>query len=295
MVFNHCEVLFLYEDVFKNVVNSSMLFLQAIYNVTVVHEGNELRYAELCAQWNQYCYDNEILRLATSMPQIESGEQKMTYPFFFDPATFEGYVLPIFFGGSVLDSDEEYGKYVKSVEAIGLSYFLDLSEDWLNKVGDQWEEQFLIDVQKFAPEFYPDLKIGMFVSNTPAWEMENSKLSVQYILIANVGLMVIFSFIASAMSDSVRSKPWIGFSGMVSAVMAMMAGFGFCCYIGVEWITLNLAAPFLLFGIGFDDTFVMLSAWRRTSGQYSVPERMGKTYADAGMSITYTSLTNIFR
>ena len=114
-----------------------MLFLQAIYNVTVVHEGNELRYAELCAQWNQYCYDNEILRLATSMPQIESGEQKMTYPFFFDPATFEGYVLPMFFGGSVLDSDEEYGEYVKSVEAIGLSYFLDLSEDWLNKVGDQ--------------------------------------------------------------------------------------------------------------------------------------------------------------
>ena len=261
--------------------------------MTVVHEGNELRYAELCAQWNQYCYDNEILRLATSMPQIESGQEKMTYPLFFDPLTFEPYLLPIFFGGTVLDADEIT---VKSVEAIGLSYFLDLSEDWLHQVGDQWERQFLKDVQRFAPEFYPDLKIGMFVSNTPAWEMEHSKLSVTYILIYNVAMMVVFSFIAPSMKDSVRSKPWIGFSGMVSAVMAMMAGFGFCGYIGVEWITLNLAAPFLLFGIGFDDTFVMLSAWRRTSGrQLSVPERMGKTYADAGMSITYTSFTNIGR
>lgn len=268
-------------------------FLQAIYNVTVVHEGNELRYAELCAQWNQYCYDNEILRLATSMPQIESGQEKMTYPLFFDPLTFEPYLLPVFFGGTVLDADEIT---VKSVEAIGLSYFLDLSEDWLHQVGDQWERQFLKDVQRFAPDLYPDLKIGMFVSNTPAWEMEHSKLSVTYILIYNVAMMVVFSFIAPSMKDSVRSKPWIGFSGMVSAVMAMMAGFGFCGYIGVEWITLNLAAPFLLFGIGFDDTFVMLSAWRRTSGrQLSVPERMGKTYADAGMSITYTSFTNIGR
>ena len=268
------------------------LFLQVIYNVTVVHEGNELRYAELCAQWNQYCYDNEILRLATVMPQIESGEEKMTYPLFFDPSTFEAYILPVFFGGTKLNEDQVT---VKSVEAIGLAYFLDLSEEWLHQVGDEWERHFLMDVDKFQEEYYPDLKIGMFVSNTPAWEMEHSKLSVTYILVFNVGLMVIFSFIAAAMNDTVRSKPWIGFSGMISAVMAMMAGFGFCCYIQVEWITLNLAAPFLLFGIGFDDTFVMLSAWRRSSGQLSVPERMGKTYADAGMSITFTSLTNICR
>ena len=77
--------------------------------------------------------------------------------------------------------------------------------------------------------------------------------------------------------------------------LSFLAGFGFCCYIGVEWISLNLAAPFLLFGIGFDDTFVVLSAWRRSQSHLSVPERMGKTYADAGVSITFTSLTNICR
>ena len=79
---------------------------QVIYNVTVVHEGAELKYAQLCAQWNQYCYDNEILRMAGLMPDIESGDVKITYPVFFDPYSFETYALSIFFGGTVLNDDE---------------------------------------------------------------------------------------------------------------------------------------------------------------------------------------------
>ncbi|GBM74894.1 Patched domain-containing protein 3 [Araneus ventricosus] len=41
-----------------------------------------------------------------------------------------------------------------------------------------------------------------------------------------------------------------------------------------------------------DDTFVLLAAWRRTDDRLSVPERLAHTYADAGVSITITSLTN---
>jgi len=44
-----------------------------------------------------------------------------------------------------------------------------------------------------------------------------------------------------------------------------VAGFGFCCYLQVKFISLNMAAPFLLLGIGLDDTYVLLSSWRRLS------------------------------
>ena len=44
-------------------------------------------------------------------------------------------------------------------------------------------------------------------------------------------------------------------------------------FLQVEFIALNLAAPFLLLGIGVDDTFVMLSAWRRSPTHATVPER----------------------
>lgn len=46
-------------------------------------------------------------------------------------------------------------------------------------------------------------------------------------------------------------------------------------------------------GIGIDDTFVMLAAWRRTPVTMSVPERMGHTMSDAAVSITITSVTDM--
>lgn len=116
----------------------------------------------------------------------------------------------------------------------------------------------------------------MFVSNTPAWEMEKSRLSINHILIFNVVVMVLFTLVASLMSDAAKSKPLIGFSGLLSAALATIGAFGFCCYVGIEFISLNMAAPFLLLGIGIDDTFVLLSSWRRTSVHSSVPERMGR-------------------
>lgn len=46
-------------------------------------------------------------------------------------------------------------------------------------------------------------------------------------------------------------------------------------------------------GIGIDDTFVMLAAWRRTRIQDSVSERLAQTYSEAAVSITITSLTDM--
>ena len=149
--------------------NNFCLIFQVIYNVTVEHEGQKLDYTMLCALWNNQCFENEILHLSQFMPEIESQEMKVVYPVTYDPLSFYPYFLDLFFGGIQLNSDEVT---VHSVEAIGLSYFLDVSEDWRGTVGDMWEKQFLDDVKHFGPLYYPDLVVGMFVSNTPAWEME---------------------------------------------------------------------------------------------------------------------------
>ena len=49
------------------------------------------------------------------------------------------------------------------VKAVSLSYFLDVSEDWKNLVGDDWEKQFLEDVEKFADLYYPDLEVNTII------------------------------------------------------------------------------------------------------------------------------------
>ena len=49
----------------------------------------------------------------------------------------------------------------------------------------------------------------------------------------------------------------------------------------------------IFLGIGIDDTFVMLGAWRRTSVHSSVPDRMSEAFTDAAVSITITSITDM--
>lgn len=48
------------------------------------------------------------------------------------------------------------------------------------------------------------------------------------------------------MGDQVRSKPWLGLLGNISAIMATCAAFGLSMYLGIEFIGINLAAPFLM-------------------------------------------------
>jgi patched domain-containing protein len=50
------------------------------------------------------------------------------------------------------------------------------------------------------------------------------------------------------MGDTVRSKPWLGLLGNISAVMATAAAFGLAMYLRVDFIGINLAAPFLMIG-----------------------------------------------
>lgn len=50
------------------------------------------------------------------------------------------------------------------------------------------------------------------------------------------------------MFDWVRSKPWLGLLGNISAAMATLCAFGLCMYAGVDFIGINLAAPFLMIG-----------------------------------------------
>jgi hypothetical protein len=75
-----------------------------------------------------------------------------------------------------------------------------------------------------------------------------------------------------------------GLLGVVSAILASFAAFGLCMYIGVDFIGINLAAPFLMLGIGIDDTFVILAAWRLTSVHDPVPLRMATAYREAAVS-----------
>jgi predicted RND superfamily exporter protein len=63
-----------------------------------------------------------------------------------------------------------------------------------------------------------------------------------------------------------------------SFIFTLKGAWGLLAYCGYSWQAINLASVFLLLGVGLDDTFVMLSAWRHTDSNAGVEERMRECY-----------------
>ena len=60
-----------------------------------------------------------------------------------------------------------------------------------------------------------------------------------------------------------------------------------------EFLPIVTVVPFLIIAIGVDDVFIFLHSWSRTDKSLTTKERVGEMLADAGPSITITSLTNL--
>ena len=252
-----------------------------------------LSYSQLCAiALTGGCFANEILELGPYIPEVEARELNLTYPIWLSPDTFRAYPFPMYLGGFALSEDEEYSNIIEGVEAVSLFYFLDTSEEWMVRRGSRWEAAFLASVQA-AEAVLPSLRIYRFTSLTLEQELEENTNSVIPYFALNIGIMVVFCILTCMMTDWVKSKPLLGLLGVLSAILASVTAFGLVMYLGMDFIGINLAAPFLMLGIGIDDTFVLLAAWRRTSVHDDVPTRMGHAYREAAVSITITSVTDM--
>ena len=261
---------------------------QIVQNVSITWEDVNYSYEQLCARnSNDQCWPNEILEIGAFMNSIETGELNLTVPIWFSPDTFKAYTtFPIVMGGIQVSEINT----IEKVSAVSLAYFLNSEEEWMKERGLLWEDAFLRTVKL---QNLPHLNVTRFSSITLEQELEENTNSVIPYFSLNIGIMVVFCIFTCMMTDWVKSKPLLGLFGVLSAILGSISAFGLVMYLGMDFIGINLAAPFLMLGIGIDDTFVMLAAWRRTSVHDSVSVRLGQTYREAAVSITITSVTDM--
>ena len=275
------------ESLLRSEVWREIVFLdQIVKNVSINWENVEYTYLQLCAlNLEGLCWNNEILELGNYMEIIENQNVSLTYPIWYSP-NLKTYTFPWFFGGIQLSNYST----IEKVSAISLAYFLDSEEEWMKDRGLLWEDAFLKTVKI---QNLPHLNVTRFTSITLEQELEENTNSVIPYFSLNIGIMVIFCIFTCMMTDWVKSKPLLGLFGVLSAILGSISAFGLVMYLGMDFIGINLAAPFLMLGIGIDDTFVMLAAWRRTSIHDTVPKRVAEAYREASISITITSITDM--
>ncbi|XP_019617824.1 PREDICTED: patched domain-containing protein 3-like [Branchiostoma belcheri] len=271
------------DSVLDRTVLDATVFLQK--NISgIVTEDLRLSYADVCAKWRTDCVVSGLDLLdfiAEGFPNLTVG-----YPWTFLPGgsrTFSGAIL-----GDV--SLKDGTETVKKAGALKLVYHLRSSQDDDDRRSEMWEKAFQNKMAAFSSDV-----ITVTWSTSHSLESEITDMTTRAVpsLAAYTGsVLLAFAVLSCVMRDPVRSKPFLGMVGVLGAGMAVMATLGLFSYCGVSFNNLVAAMPFLVIGVGVDNMFILLAAWRRTSPGRGVEERAAETFTEAGVSITITALTN---
>jgi predicted RND superfamily exporter protein len=105
--------------------------------------------------------------------------------------------------------------------------------------------------------------------------------------------MAAFTSIVFFQNDRVRSRMLLGLNAVLSVLLSILTGFGILFICHVPMTSLTSILPFIMFGIGLDDSFIIAGAFFRTNESKDPVQRMIETMDEIGLSITLTSLTSI--
>ncbi|CAG0900035.1 unnamed protein product [Darwinula stevensoni] len=275
-------------------------------SVKLKTNGKEYTYEDICGN---RCWDPRegIQNFIDLIPRYEAGEVNITYPAFLDPVTLKTMILPTIFGGIEPSDDGAVVTYVKAAvvtqvtaskprETFELGYeWLLAAETEMNQLRKELEH---LDMYFYSTRIAPD-------------QLERGMNAIFPFITAAIFILLGFTTLCLVTLDPVKSKPILAIMGVISAAIATLASMGFLIYIQVPFIGLNkldgrllrdrlvsirswriLIVPTSVVGIGLDDTFVIVGAWRRTNPRNGVSDRMRATYAEAAVSVTITSLTD---
>ncbi|XP_035672443.1 patched domain-containing protein 3-like [Branchiostoma floridae] len=267
-----------------SVLQEALSLYNNISGLEVRISATDYTFADLCAKWQSQCVVGGYHLLNFTLEKDENTT--IGYPWTNLPdgtRLFSGAAL----GGVTLEPGTE--EIVSTAVAFKLTFYLRSGKPGDDKLSEEWEKVFLSYMDNFESDI-----IDVSRTSSQSLEEELSALTPRIIprFAITFTVLITFSVVSCMMLDMVRSKPWLGMLGAVSAGMAVVSSMGLCLYCGVTFTSVVASMPFLIIGIGVDDMFIMLAAWRKTHPGGSVEERMRETYAEAAVSITITTITD---
>ncbi|KAJ1609540.1 putative patched family protein [Cryptosporidium canis] len=108
-----------------------------------------------------------------------------------------------------------------------------------------------------------------------------------------VVILLIYGWTVGYGSNIYTSRATSGVCGAIAALLAYIGGAGLCYLAGLEHTSTASAAPFLVLGVGMDDSFVVINSFNMTYPLKSAEDRIVSAVRDCGLSISLTTLTNL--
>lgn len=106
-------------------------------------------------------------------------------------------------------------------------------------------------------------------------------------------IMIIYLIInLGGCCHKVNSRVLLSCGGIITIVLAGLAGYGISFWLGFAYTPMHSVLPFVLLGIGIDETFVIMGAVDRTDPTKTIPERISDALGHVGPSVMVTTLTD---
>ncbi|XP_067135658.1 patched domain-containing protein 3-like [Centruroides vittatus] len=257
---------------------------EKILDIKIQWKSQNITYSDICMTSEGVCYQNNLLSLKTKFEDVRRKKLQIKYPLEINSSHISADTINL--GGVSTDENS----FITDFQAVRLLYFVDYYNSSKQEIAHKWEEEFLkIVSQNSFVHIRVSKMSGISIDN----EVNNIFVNVIWHFIITGIFTTIFASVTCLTKDWVTSKPLIGFSGCISSLFAVVTAFSILVVCGMKYAETNVIVPFIVIGIGLDDSFVLLAAWRKTNPKDSVEKRMSITYSEATVSITITSLTNI--
>jgi len=197
-------------------------------------------------------------------------------------------------GNSRKDKDTQEYKFAQSFSLIFLfpAYTSDLeteSNDLLRKAIDR-----VLDLQaELGKKSGKALRLEIISSRSFEDEL-NRSISSDIVLVPIVFVMMsIFCFIVFSKKSKVRSRGMLGFGAVVSVLLSIMTGYGLFFMIGIPLTSMTQLLPFIMFGIGLDDAFIIIGEYERTDKSKDPVDRIQDTMEASAVAIFLTTITSV--
>uniref|UniRef100_A0A5S6Q2L8 SSD domain-containing protein n=1 Tax=Trichuris muris TaxID=70415 RepID=A0A5S6Q2L8_TRIMR len=272
-------------------VNRLNLFI--INRIKVQYRNRTYGYMDLCLHWENTCFTNPQLGvISTAYQSRERNAFNLTYPI-----TRLG-SQPIYLGSSLGGVRLDQHGHIESAEAWLLVYQLQFYPDNNSYVSGLWEKEFQRALLSYRD---PLLDISALHSQTLDDELERNadhltpRFALCFLILLVFATLCTLRFIdGTGYIDWTVSKPILALVGVIGAGIGVSSAVGLMNLCGMIYTQIVAVMPFLIVSVRLDNTFLMISAVRRTSPQKTVEDRIGDAMSEAAVSITITVLTDVF-
>ena len=104
-------------------------------------------------------------------------------------------------------------------------------------------------------------------------------------------IMLIFTVAVFWKCHRVESRFLLAIGAVVTVFLSLGTGFGLMFILGLPYGVINNVLPFIVAGVGLDDTYIIHGAFSRTDRRKTPLERIKDTFDEVGLSIFMTTST----